>query len=119
MKIKTKKKIKRNIVNILLLISSLIFSIIFCEIIIRIFFPQNLLFNVSQWDQYVGFTNIPNIEGFFKKEDFKMRIKINSHGLRDREYEYQKRPDTLRIGVFGDSFTFGEGVQNNETYSKY
>jgi len=119
MKIKTKKKIKRKFVNILLLISSLIFSIIVGEIVIRIFFPQKLSFNVSQWDQYVGFTNIPNVEGFSKKEDYKMHVKINSHGLRDREYEYQKRQDTLRMGVFGDSFTFGEGVQNNETYPKY
>lgn len=119
MKIKTKRKIKRKFVNILLLISSLILTIIFSEIIIRIFFPQKLTFNVSQWDQYVGFTNIPNIEGSSEMEDFKMLVKINSHGLRDREYEYKKQPDTLRMGVFGDSFTFGEGVQNNEAYPKY
>lgn len=119
MKITTKKKIQGKIIKISLIIFSLIFSIIFCEIIVRIFFPQKLLFNISQWDQYVGFTNIPNIEGYSETEDFKMHMKINSHGLRDREYEYHKPLNTLRLGVFGDSFTFGEGVQNNETYPKY
>jgi lysophospholipase L1-like esterase len=47
-----------------------------------------------------------------------MMVKINSKGLRDREIDYTKERNTYRIGIFGDSFTFGEGVQNNETYSK-
>lgn len=47
-----------------------------------------------------------------------MHMKINSRGLRDREFAYSPPPRTLRIGVFGDSFTFGEGVQNDETYAK-
>jgi len=77
-----------------------------------------MYFNVTQWDPYVGFTMIPNIEGYSKTEDYEMFVKINSRGLRDREIGYNKSPNTFRIGVFGDSFTFGEGVQNNETYPK-
>jgi len=101
------------------MIFSSVFVILLGEVIIRIFFPQTLCFNVSQWDLYVGFINSPNIEGYSEKIDYKMHVKINSHGLRDREFEYQKPSNTLRIGIFGDSFTFGQGVQNDETYPKY
>ncbi|MBW2737526.1 MAG: hypothetical protein JRE64_01485 [Deltaproteobacteria bacterium] len=93
-------------------------SLLLGEIIVRIVSPQKLSLNVTQWDPYVGFLNIPNIEGFSRTQDFIMHVKINSRGLRDREFELSKPSGTFRIGVFGDSFTFGEGVQNEEAYPK-
>jgi lysophospholipase L1-like esterase len=45
-------------------------------------------------------------------------VKINSYGFRDYEYSMEKPPNTFRIVVLGDSITFGEGVELNETYSK-
>jgi hypothetical protein len=45
-------------------------------------------------------------------------VKINSYGLRDYEYSIEKPPNTYRIIVLGDSFTFGHGVELNETYVK-
>ncbi len=102
----------------LLVVASVATSVIFGEIVVRMFFPQKLSLNVTQWDPYVGFVNIPNIEGSSKTQDFMMHIKINSRGLRDREFDLSKPPGTFRIGVFGDSFTFGEGVQNEEAYPK-
>ncbi len=44
------------------------------------------------------------------------QIKINSQGFRDSEYAIEKPENVYRIIVFGDSFTFGLGVENNETY---
>jgi lysophospholipase L1-like esterase len=104
--------------SILLLVASLLVSLVLGELAVRMFYPQKLLLNVSRWDPYVGFVNIPNFEGYSEIEDFKMHVNINSHGLRDREFNYQKPHNTIRIGIFGDSFTFGEGVQNNEAYPK-
>jgi len=101
-----------------LLIGSLVLSLILGEIFLRLFFPQRLYYNISQWDPYVGFTLIPNIEGYSKTDEYVMHMKINSRGLRDREFEFNKPKKTFRIGVFGDSFTFGEGVQNDEAYPK-
>jgi hypothetical protein len=97
---------------------SIILTLFLLEIIVRIFLPQDLRFNFSQWDEYVGFVNIPGIEGVNRTQDFQFTAKINSKGLRDREFGYDKAKNTYRIGVFGDSYTFGEGVQNNETYPK-
>jgi hypothetical protein len=104
--------------NMLLVLASVLAAIVAGEFVVRIFSPQVLMFNVSQWDPYVGFVHIPNIEGYSETKDFKMFVKINSHGLRDREFEYHKPPNTIRIGIFGDSFTFGTGVHNNESYPK-
>lgn len=118
MSINSKNKWRKRLGNIGLLAFSILFAVLLMEMAVRIFYPQKLSFNVSQWDEYVGFTNIPNIEGYSEHPDYKMFVKINSHGLRDREFEYEKPANTIRIGMFGDSFTFGEGVQNNETYSK-
>ncbi len=40
----------------------------------------------------------------------------NAHGMRDRERGVAKVPGTIRIAVLGDSYTFGFGVENDETY---
>jgi len=104
--------------NIIILFISVFISLIGLELYLRYFNPQKLSLNVSQWDPYVGFTLIPNFEATSITKDYKMRVKINSHGLRDREFSYGKPPNTIRIGIFGDSFTMGEGVQNEEPYPK-
>lgn len=44
--------------------------------------------------------------------------KINSQGLRDKEYSSEKPSNTYRIVVLGDSFTFGDGIALEETYTK-
>ena len=42
---------------------------------------------------------------------------INSAGLRSqREYSQRPPPDTLRIALFGDSFTAGDEVRDDETW---
>lgn len=101
-----------------LFVFSLVLTLLILEGMVRIFSPQDLRLNFSQWDEYVGFVNIPGIEGTTIHTDYRMRVRINSKGLRDREFDYKKEPGTYRIGIFGDSFTFGEGVQNNETFPK-
>jgi hypothetical protein len=47
-------------------------------------------------------------------------LNSNSRGLRgDREYAYEKPAGVRRLVVLGDSFTFGEGVSDDETYSHH
>jgi lysophospholipase L1-like esterase len=45
-------------------------------------------------------------------------VRINSHGLRDREFAQVKPPGTVRILALGDSCTYGWGVGQEETYAK-
>jgi len=101
-----------------LIVLSVAVALLISEISLRAFYPQRLYYNITQWDPYVGFVLIPGIEGYALHEEFEMNIKINSHGLRDREIAYAKPEGVIRIGIFGDSFTFGEGVQDDESYPK-
>lgn len=101
-----------------LFVFTVVLTLLTLEGMVRIFSPQDLRLNFSQWDEYVGFVNIPGMEGTTVHTDYRMRVRINSKGLRDREFDYKKEPGTYRIGIFGDSFTFGEGVQNNESFPK-
>jgi hypothetical protein len=43
---------------------------------------------------------------------------INALGLRGPEVSLTKPAKTWRVGVFGDSFTFGQGVEEKETYAR-
>jgi hypothetical protein len=44
---------------------------------------------------------------------------VNSDGFRGRDYPVDKMKDVYRIIILGDSFTFGAGVNDNETFSYY
>lgn len=97
---------------------ALALSLVVGETVVRVLRPQELSLNHSAWDPDVGFINQPGIEARTRTAEFDMRVKINSRGLRDREFSFAKPPDTVRIGIFGDSFTFGHGVAAEETYPK-
>lgn len=57
--------------------------------------------------------NVRNLEVFGDK-----RLNTDSHGLRgSREVPFEKTPGVLRIAIFGDSFTFGEEVSDDETFA--
>lgn len=47
-------------------------------------------------------------------------VNSNSKGIRGKtEYTYSKKENKPRLLILGDSFTFGDGVNNNETYPYY
>lgn len=48
--------------------------------------------------------------------DGKICYRINSSGIRGADVDVAKPPDVWRIVCLGDSFTFGEGVREEDTY---
>jgi lysophospholipase L1-like esterase len=62
----------------------------------------------------MGHEHTPNREAFLMG----VPVKINSAGLRDREFSLSKPKDTYRILVLGDSITFGWGVEEEKTFAK-
>lgn len=46
------------------------------------------------------------------------RTQISEEGLRGPEITVSKPSGVLRVGVFGDSFTFGLGVEESQTYAR-
>jgi hypothetical protein len=56
--------------------------------------------------------------GWKKTSEYTSWIEVNSKGLRGAEIDYSKPPGEQRILVVGDSFTFAEQVNQNETFSQ-
>lgn len=52
-----------------------------------------------------------------RQKEFTTTASLNSLGYRGQEFSYQKDPNVFRILVVGDSFTFGHGVNDDQTYS--
>ena len=71
-----------------------------------------------EYDRTLGWKNKPFAEGPFVMPESKTCVKINSKGLRDNEYPFERDKDTFRVLVLGDSFTWGIGVNIEETFTK-
>ena len=72
------------------------------------------------WDLYhplYGWTNLP---GYRSDERVPFTVTINSQGLRaPRDYAPRPAPGVARLAVVGDSCTFGEGVDDDQTLPSY
>ncbi len=78
---------------------------------------KGLGYALDDWSPTRGWTLKPNLR------DVPFRGKVvnsNSKGIRGRrEFVYEKPAGVTRIVVLGDSFTFGEEVGDEETFSHY
>jgi len=120
------RKIKPLIQNLLVLFVTLLIIVFFVEVSLRILYPQQTLKSMQESSRkifvkydYLPFSLKPNSEDIHITEEFNIHIKINSKGFRNKEFSLEKSANTTRIMVFGDSFTFGHGVEENETYSAF
>ncbi len=110
---------KKLLSNILLLIGSVFFFFILAEGVTRLVMPNSVRLRLMhQPDERLGYRLVPNYEMRHQTSDFDNLIKINSEGLRDYEHPRDKDPDVFRILVLGDSFTFGVGVNVEDSYPK-
>ena len=73
-------------------------------------------------DPFLGYKLKKNFFQLYDGDIIKLErtttIETNSFGIRDREFQVPKPNNTVRIIILGDSFTFGLGVELNETYAK-
>ncbi len=60
----------------------------------------------------------PNSTFHHSTSEFSYTIKINSLGFRDREWNAEKESPKLTVLAIGDSFTFGWGVNIEESWPK-
>lgn len=79
---------------------------------------KEIYYTFDTYDSLKGWISKPNIRDM---EVFNNKVlNTNSKGIRGiTEYSYSKDQDKIRILVLGDSYTFGEEVSDNETYSYY
>jgi hypothetical protein len=78
---------------------------------VRLYYRFDVHHPTRGWALRPGIEPTPAFEGKL--------LSSNSHGLRGRaERDYAKPPGVLRIVTLGDSFTFGEEVGDDETWSR-
>ena len=110
---------KRELQNVLLLILSITISLFIIEIVVRQIdneqFVKNNLYVISD---YSTFIYKPNTHFNLKRPEFITDVKINSKGIRDYEYGYEKKENVRRIEMFGDSFIAAFQVPLEKSVSK-
>lgn len=67
-------------------------------------------------DPFLRFRNIPNSSCRHKTDDFDVVYKINSLALREEEISVEKKANSKRIIIVGDSLVFGHGVNVENTF---
>jgi lysophospholipase L1-like esterase len=113
------------LLNLILLLGTVLLFSVALEVMLRMIFAHSLDFAMEMWKYAVqlkqpvanpelSFVHVPNRSAFLMG----VRVSINSHRLRDREYSEAKPAGTYRIVILGDSTAFGWGVRLDETVSK-
>ena len=112
-------RIKSIFVNLLVLLVTLLIMLVLLEVALRVLnlAPGNSLPTVNQKE----FESVP---GIFKPNEsltdmrhveLPFQVDVNSFGYRGENFPLQKPADETRILVVGDSYTFGDYVNNDET----
>ncbi len=99
--------------NFLLLIISILFVLIVFEVFLRITgisYPYYM-----RVDAVTGHSLRPGAEGWWTREG-RAYVKVNSDGLRDREYSVKKPENTIRIAVLGDSYAEAKQVDMKDAF---
>jgi hypothetical protein len=107
--------------NLALLIGSLFFVLVVFEVLVRVFSPQ--VFEIHPRGMYsededVGYALTPGFEGRLEREEFSVGVSVNEHGLRGGPVG-PRQDGVSRVLVLGDSFAFGYGVGDDETFAAY
>ncbi len=102
-----------------LMCASIIAGLLLVEITLRVATPKEVMryFFMSP-DPILHHRFEPHATGRYQTVEFDTEYRINSLGLRDHEFTQGKPPGTFRILMLGDSFTEGDGVETNQTFSK-
>lgn len=118
-----KQAIKRTSATLLLLMISFAVCALLGELLVRIAMKDRIvLFPRYHTDATYGDFEIrrfrPNSSFRHSSIDGEWQFHINSQGFRsDRDFEYAKKPQRIRILSLGDSHTAGYEVGQDETYS--
>jgi lysophospholipase L1-like esterase len=110
---------RRILARLLLLSVSALLGLIVAEVAVRLLRPQPVM-TVSRGlyvpDPPRRYRLQPGFQGTVtNRVEFDSRVSINREGLRGPEIGLKTR-GTLRVLALGDSFTFGVGAQQRETY---
>ncbi len=77
---------------------------------------ERFAFSPYRPDGRLGFTLRPGVQVRHADRDFSVSVAVNALGMRGPERGASKPAGTARILLLGDSFAFGWGVEQDETF---
>ena len=116
MKLET-KNIKNLLQNIALAMGGIVLFLAVVEFGIRADPSNFFIYNTPLYreDQDLNFVLQPNQNFTFRRPEYVTSFRTNSHGFRDTQWDFIK--DSKKIFFLGDSFTMGQGVEENERFA--
>ena len=118
-----KHKSRKFVVDSLIIFGVTIGIILTLEVFLRLFYPQTLMgvpINekvFSYLDETLGMQYVPGAKWHFSHPEYLVEYAINEHGFRDTNDHRSPNPEhKTRILLLGDSFTFGQGVNYDQTW---
>jgi hypothetical protein len=113
------------IINISMLLISLFLILLIFEIVLRVFFPiyapvtkrNHSNVELMEYNSRFGWLHKKDLCTWIETSEYSTSISLNVNYLRGKLYKYEKPEGLKRILVLGDSFVFGLGVNDNETFS--
>lgn len=112
-------KTREWMLRLIVVLGSCLFTLMLFEFVVRLIEPKEIMrYFFVESDSVLHHKFIPGAKGVYKTTEFETHYAINSLGLRDYEFPAKKPANVCRIMMVGDSFTEGEGVELDETFSK-
>ena len=98
------------------LLFTLLMVAVMLEIGFRIILAQTFPPRLFEPHPEYGHFHRANVSGWQRTAEYDSFIEINSQGLRDRDYPYEKPADIFRVLIIGDSFVEGLQVGQDENF---
>jgi lysophospholipase L1-like esterase len=117
--------VRKFIGSLVLILCSLAVTLVMVEVFARVFMDSGMEYDLEMWkyakrakivsdNPEIGHEHRPNVKTHLMGADFR----VNSMGLRDREFAIPKPAGVTRIMFIGDSLTVGWGVEDDLTVPK-
>lgn len=118
-----KNRLRKFIIDSLIILAMTFVIVLLTEVFLRLFFPQNLVGTsiigktFSNENEFLGIRYTPGVKWHFDHPEYSVEYEINKHGFRDRKDHLIPKPKGVnRVLLVGDSFTFGYGVDYDDSW---
>lgn len=109
----------RTVKSLVVLLLSVVLCLLGLEAAVRAFIPvRHVGPTATTYSEELGFENKKSLRAVQRSPEYTIRVETNRFGLRGPETTLEKPPGVRRVLFLGDSFTFGMGVEYEQTFSR-
>ena len=107
---------------VLVLAAAFALALLGAEAVARVFFPHwaprtGRVTQFWQYDARYGWAHVPGSTGVFESFGIHAPVTINAKGYRGPDVPYARTPGRPRVVVLGDSYVWGFGVSERDTFT--